>query len=278
MILAASAEFKLSITKALTDQLGATLAPLSPAPLTAANLAVLNARPGVYELFLQGQRVYVGKAARSLPDRLSQHLRKISGRTNIDLDDMSFVAVYVDEDLDAAAPEKLLIKKYQHSGDIPWNSNGFGNKDPGRKRDQSMVKAAHFDAHYPINLNFPFEITPGDYTAAALLKEAKALLPFTFRFEQKKKGATKIYKDTVISVLDEIATVQDLVARLVETLPGQWQATALPGYMILYPELAAYESALMWWRRGDDGTVAVTQGPQHFAGGDVMDEGADDED
>ncbi|MFF4988966.1 Eco29kI family restriction endonuclease [Streptosporangium saharense] len=277
MTQAASAEFKLSLTKALTDQLGATLAPLKPAPLAAINLAALDPRPGVYELFLRGQRVYVGKAARSLPDRLAQHLRKISGRTNIDLAYMSFVAVYVDEDLDAAAPEKLLIKKYQKSGNISWNTNGFGNKDPGRRRDQSMVKAAHFDAYYPINLEFPIEVKPGAHTVAAMLKEAKALLPFTFRFEQKREAA-KLYKDTVVKFSENISTVQDLAVLLVGSLPGQWQATALPGYMILYPELVAYESALMWWRRGDDGTVIITQGPRHFVGGDVADGGADDDD
>jgi hypothetical protein len=190
---------------------------------------------------------------------------------------MSFVAVYVDEDLDAAAPEKLLIKKYRDEGDIPWNTNGFGNKDPGRRRDQSMVKAAHFDAHYPINLDFSFSIKPGVRTVAAILKEVKGSLPYTFRFEQKQKGVAKIYKETEISIPDQIATAQDLVSLLVGALPGRWQATALPGYIILYPEFAEYESALMWWRRSESGIVAVTQGPQHFEAGNVTDESADND-
>ena len=260
----ASAEFKLSITKALADQLSDTLAPLQPAKLTVSALSHLQTRPGIYELFLNERRVYVGKASQSLPERLSQHSRKISGRSGINIEDMSFVAVYVDEDLDAAAPEKLLIKKYTAAEDVPWNTNGFGNKDPGRNRDKSMVKAGHFDALYPIDLDIAMRIQPGVVTLDKLLKEIKSCLPYTFRFPQK--GMAQTYKAITATIEQNTMSVRDLMPMLVTRLPTQWQATALPGYVILYKESTDYESALMWWRI-EKGDLITTTGPRHFAPG-----------
>ncbi|MFN2495899.1 MAG: GIY-YIG nuclease family protein, partial [Pseudonocardiaceae bacterium] len=109
----AAADFKLSITQALADQLAERLEPLRPAPLIEDSLERVESRPGVYELFLGEQRVYVGKASTSLPFRLRKHARKLSGRTGSLLEKVSFVCLYVDEDLEAAAPETLLIKKYR---------------------------------------------------------------------------------------------------------------------------------------------------------------------
>lgn len=47
--------------------------------------------------------MYVGKASRLLPARLSNHARKLSGRTDLSLATVSFICLYVDEDLEAAA-------------------------------------------------------------------------------------------------------------------------------------------------------------------------------
>jgi len=79
----AAADFKLSITQALADQLAQRPAALRPAPLSEDSLHHVENRPGVYELFLEGRRVYVGKAGNSLPTRLRNHARKLSGRTGL---------------------------------------------------------------------------------------------------------------------------------------------------------------------------------------------------
>jgi hypothetical protein len=128
--------------------------------------------------------VYVGKASRSLPARLRDHERKLSGRTGLSLATVSFICLYVDEDLEAASPETLLIKKYRHMGGPPWNTNGFGNKDPGRRRDTSEIAADHFDALYPINLNATVELTPGAWRVEELLAEVKRKLPYNLRYER----------------------------------------------------------------------------------------------
>jgi hypothetical protein len=263
-----TAEFRLSITRALGDQLATTLESLRPARLTAINLATVQSRPGIYVLFLGEQRVYVGKASKSLHDRLSQHLRKVSGRTGLDHGAIGFVCVYVDEDLDAAAPEKLLIKKYRVGGGIPWNTNGFGNKDPGRNRDGSVVKAAHFDALYPINLDYPIQLPSKTCDIGEVLNAAKMQLPYLLRFDSTE-AARKTYSGSRVTFQAGEIPTRTLIRHVVGALPIGWQATALPGYLILYPEIREYESALAWWRRGPDGTVEETPGPRHFAAGAV---------
>jgi hypothetical protein len=260
----------------LADQLFDTLTPLRPAPLTARHLSDVQARPGVYVLFVGGERVYVGKASRSLLERLTQHQRKLSGRCGLDLETVCFVCVYVDEDLDAAAPEKLLIKKYRATDSIPWNTNGFGNKDPGRNRDGSVVKAKHFDALYPINLDVPLELDRLDWSAAELLEIVKRDLPYLLRYDNKGPARTVLQR-TRLSLPERRLAAREVVRELVAHLPSGWQATALPGYLILYPETRTYDSALLWWRRSDDGAVAEMLGPRQFAAGEVDTADADGE-
>jgi hypothetical protein len=264
-----TAQFRLSITRALADQLATTLQPLDPVPLTAEYLANVEARPGVYVLFTGGERVYVGKASKSLRDRLGQHQRKLSGRCGLDLETVRFVCVYVDEDLDAAAPEKLLIKKYRATDSIPWNTNGFGNKDPGRNRDGSLVKAKHFDARYAINLDVPLQFESSTWSAADLLETIKRDLPYLLRYDNKGQAKT-VLKDTRVSLPNPRLTVRELAGEVIAALPAGWQLTALPGYLILYPETRIYDSALVWWRRRGDASVEETSGPRHFDAGEVQ--------
>lgn len=254
----ANDEFKLSITRALADQLLDKLAELTPAPLTSDNLAALQQRPGVYELFLKNEedrteRVYVGKASKELPSRLDKHRRKLSGRAHISLDDVHFQCLYVDEDLEAAAPEKMLINRYRAQGVLPWNTNGFGNNDPGRNRDHSLVKAKHFDALYPANLDLVLEdcpLGPGDYTLKRYLKIVKNTLPFNLRYEEKTPRAKEDTQHS-IKVPTRPLTARELISLAIDALPEGWQATALPGYVILYHETGDYKSARCLWRKQD---------------------------
>lgn len=259
---APTAEFKLSITKALADQLAAALDPLDPAPLTEHSLSRVQQRPGVYLLFVDRQKVYVGKAKTDLQERLHQHRRKLSGRARIHPDTITFVCVYVDEDLDAAAPETLLIKKYQATESLPWNNNGFGNKDPGRQRDTSLVKASHFDANYPINLDVKVELAPGHWRLDKLLEATKKTLPFNLRYDRSAK-AKDAYMNTTIRV-PAAMTVRELMPAIATSLPAGWQVTVLPGYLVVYKEDQDYASAIGWWRSTPNGDAPWNQGPSRF--------------
>ncbi|MFI0233519.1 Eco29kI family restriction endonuclease [Streptomyces sp. NPDC017086] len=242
-------DFRLSITQALGDQLADALDDLSPAPLTESNLSELEDRPGVYQLYRNGEFVYVGKADKSLPTRIQKHLRKVSGRQGISLSEMTFTCLYVAEDFSALAPEKLLIKNYKERGEIPWNNNGFGNNDPGKRRDETVVKENHFDALFPIDLGRMIpRIKPGTTTIAKLLAHVSKEAPYTFRYEKKKVGSA--YKGT-IQVPETDLTVDQLFALIARSLPEEWQIAVLPGRAILYPDNGrTYPSAWRYYRGG----------------------------
>jgi Eco29kI restriction endonuclease len=275
----ADGEFKLSITRALADQLAEALEKLHPAPLTKDRVDKLQKRAGVYEIFIKKEKAYVGKASKDLPSRLTNHLKKLSGRSGINLDQVEFQCLYVDEDLEASAPEKMLIKKYRDQGTIPWNTNGFGNKDPGRNRDNSLVKAKHFDAIYPINLDLPLSPPQGNiYSISDYLQAVKILLPFNLRYDSRLKKKRVAHEHPTLEFPRGLTTVRAVVQKAIDVLPEGWQATALPGYIILYEENKPYESARVSWRKINGRTTELT-GPNRLdEDGEVEDEASDDED
>jgi hypothetical protein len=244
--MSSTADFRLSITRALGDQLADSIAALTPTPLVFDAVAALDPRGGVYELFYRGDLVYIGKADTSLRERLADHRRKISGRVGLSLADVAFVALYVDEDLSAVAPETLLINRHRVIGESPWNTNGFGNKDPGRERDTSAVKSSHFDALYPANLSLTCDwISAGRHRLADLLRDLKANLPYVFRYEAGNKAISKqppVYLHTEIAIAQDSPSVSEVFAAIADQTPG-WQVTAFPGYVIMYREGRGYSSA-----------------------------------
>lgn len=251
------AEFKLSITKALGDQLSQALSELTPAPLDELNIESVRKIPGVYQLWHEGELVYIGKADDSIPTRLWKHHRKLSGRMGISLEDMTFSALYVEEDFSAVAPEKLLINRFQEIGSIPWNNNGFGINDPGKERDTTAFKESHFDCQYPANLDYEIpDLTVGESTLDELLKKTKEGLPYTFR-HARGTDARKIYSNTSVTITPETRTADDVFQLISSSLPSPWRVVALPGYAILYPKEAVYESARRIYLEGE-----TTSSPQ----------------
>jgi hypothetical protein len=255
--LSATAEFRLSITRALGDQLADAMTTLTPIPLTAENVRTLETRGGVYQLYKDHELVYIGKADRSLVDRVGNHRRKISGRLGITLDQMTFTGIYVDEDLSAVAPETLLINRHRGQGRVPWNFNGFGNKDPGRERDTSKVEAAHFDSQYPANLDYICSsIHQGSHIVGNLLAALKTELPYVLRFQDgNKRGAVQPseYWITAVMVGAGNPTADSLFELLAAAMPG-WQITALPGYVIMYRESRRYAASRKVYQRNGGGT------------------------
>jgi hypothetical protein len=196
-----------------------------------------------------------------VPERLGQHLRKISGRQNISLGELTFTCLYVAEDLSAVAPETLLIKRYQGAGTALWNANGFGGRDPGRRRDTTMVAAAHFDASFPIDLEIGVSLPAGQMQMKRFLKLLKGSLPYTFRYDRVLAGKGTIATSTVL-VANGRLTAGQAFHLAVAGLPTGWQLTALPGRAILYKEARpdVYDSALAWWRQDQDGAIVETAG------------------
>jgi hypothetical protein len=233
--MSAFGEFRLSISQALTDQLHAALHKLNPAPLSLDEIGALEARQGVYQLYLEGDLVYVGSAAKSLRARLTQHHWKIAGRQNISVEDVGFTCLYVDEDLTVLAPEDRLITVFQDEGSCAWNGQGFGPHDPGRNRDKTILKPDHFDRQYPIRLDWPCEgIKAGATTARHLVRALKLELPYAYRYENKAANRADYDAATVIVPRDNM-TALELLVLLAGALPN-YQITALMGYVIMYKQ------------------------------------------
>lgn len=76
-------------------------------------------------------------------------------------------------------------------------------------------------------------------TAASALARLKEALPYTFRYQAKGSGSRKPHADmelTTLSALSGPITPRKAIQHIVHALPIGWQATALPGYIILYKE------------------------------------------
>ena len=98
----------------VSEQLHRQLAAMQGSALTPASLAILakfqqdsKATQGVYLLMHKGLPVYVGKAAQ-MKSRLGKHLKKISGRKNINIADMTYKALLLDKSMSTAANEDIL--------------------------------------------------------------------------------------------------------------------------------------------------------------------------
>ncbi|MFB9832258.1 GIY-YIG nuclease family protein [Actinoallomurus acaciae] len=264
-------DFTLSITKALGDQLADALDKLGTAPLSEASLQQLAEKAGVYQLYLRGEFVYVGKADKSLPGRLRNHLRKLSGRRGLSLSEISFSCLYVAEDFSALAPEQLLINHHKGRGAIPWNNNGFGNKDPGRRRDDTTLKANHFDMTYPINLDYVVQgLTPGITPLHRLLEQVKAALPYNFRYERLAS-----FRSKTLTIPSADLTADWIFRRISGEIPGSWQVAALMGYVIMYDDRRKdYPSAWRYYRDG----YPVDASPEAEPAGSISESDAGEED
>lgn len=191
---------------------------------------------GVYILCVDGEMKYVGKA-NDLPKRLKSHRFKLSGRHGIELKKVAFKAFFMDKNWRPLTHEGTLIKHYG----CEWNTSGFGNHDPGRRRDKTKYKKMGFDLTFPINPDFLLtNVSPGNYKLHKLLFEIKKSLPYLLRFEKKNKCRPAhpdfAGKYVTIPEKDHPLSVKEMMCLIADELGDEWQFTILPGYMILYKE------------------------------------------
>ena len=106
---------------------------------------------GIYALYHNGVLVYVGKASkgttksqRSLRDRLSEHVGKLSGRQGLLISEMTCRYLVFDSEWWVFAAEFALISHYAPE----WNDSGFGSKTPGVGRPGTS-RVSKFDAKFP---------------------------------------------------------------------------------------------------------------------------------
>jgi hypothetical protein len=241
--------FEIDIVTALSDQISAAFDSLTHEPLTEAAIATLERDQGVDQLFHQDVLVYVGKAD-TLPRRLAEHKRKISGRRSISVQDMGFKCLYVHKNWTTLAPEKSLIERYadRATGRCAWNGNGFGPHDPGRQRETSNKAPDGFDANYPIKEDWACEwVDARNWNCLELLISLKGELPYLLRYETAAREERSDhysrghpdFNDVTLAIPSSGMPAANLLGLIARTLPG-WQATAFPSHLILYKEDRTY--------------------------------------
>lgn len=266
-------ELEFDLPNALLADLVQLFEGMKPQALTAANAAKIPNGQGVYQLFLDRRLVYVGKtdAKAGLSDRLVRHAKKITSRLTLDSTKVTFKAVriYVFTAMDL---ERALIDYYSRDDDdvekikvkarleakleakskvgakpkskLAWNNSGFGANDPGRKRDQTVLKKSHFDISYPIDLDVSVTIVKErPNTAAGILSQMRAQLPYKLRFAadaSSPKLPHRELEETRIPGAVGTLSVRQVLSKVARALGTKWQITALPGYVIVYRERKKY--------------------------------------
>jgi hypothetical protein len=249
--LTATRHFTFDLTGALARQLEAALPGLMQAPLTLDGLEEVQATPGIYQLYLRGELIYIGKADKSLRGRLTEHHKKISGRLRISVDDMSFTGLYLEGTWIPVGPEQMLMnaRKNMTGAEPLWNTNGFGMNDPGRERDTTNFKDNHFDAMYPADLGYVVEsLERRVYPVNQLLPALKQALPYLFRYESQWAKHPD-YLASEVTISQSPITATQVFEALIDALPPEWQITALPGYVIMYKNIRSYPSSQLVFKR-----------------------------
>lgn len=231
-------DFDLQLARAITEQIVEQFGLMASSALTDEAIAAAKASPGVYQLFVDDELVYIGKTDKSLKGRLTRHLKSVTGRRNIRPDQVAFKALHLHKNWSALTTEQALISHYERP---LWNTSGFGSNDPGRQREHTKVTPGSYDILYPVDPHHPVKVDPGTYNIADLLARLKQALPYTFRYGSEGLPNAEV-------VVDNQKTAAELLQLIASQIGTDWQVTVLPNRIILYKESEnRYPSATILW-------------------------------
>ena len=239
--------FEFNLPEALLASLVVAFDVMESASLLVDNVALLPDEQGVYQLLYGDRIVYIGKtdAEAGLRNRLSRHAWTIQHRVGLDPNLVTFKAlrVFVFTAIDL---ETQLIRHYGSPSKVAWNNSGFGSNDPGRQRDTTKIKPGGFDDQFPIDLDR--EITLADVQSEMSVFDVLSLLrnrvPYIVRWETDPLNPRKAHPDldVKINLRTAVTTARALFENIVAVLTPGWQATRLPGRVILYRENHDYSA------------------------------------
>ncbi|MCE8005287.1 GIY-YIG nuclease family protein [Billgrantia ethanolica] len=235
-------ELEFDLPTKLLEELVKLFDEMTEGPLDTSTISSsVKEEQGVYQLFKDGELVYIGKtdSDAGLKRRLLRHSKKIQSRNNLDVEQVGFKAirVYVFTAMDL---EGLLIKHYREKGIRPgWQHSGFGSNDPGRERDSTEVKDDSFDALYPINLDevVILESDSNTMKVADLLTQMKNQLHYNIRFQTEPPRSRNPHpelKEKEVTVDSLEGTTFQYLQRAKRALGDSWRIMTLPGYVIIY--------------------------------------------
>jgi hypothetical protein len=235
-------EFEFNLPDALLTSLIEAFDGMESAPLLRVHVAPLPDAQGVYQLLHDGKIVYVGKTdgEAGLRQRLNRHAFTIQHRCNLDESLVKFrvLRVFVFTTIDL---ETQLIKHYGGITKVKWNNSGFGSNDPGRERDTTKIKVGGFDDLFPIDLDRPIELTDLDapFTVAKMLATLRRKVSYIIRNQRSSDLLAEVNPSPGLT------TAREVIQSVVASLPPGWQATMLPGRIILYPEQRSYPAGVV---------------------------------
>jgi hypothetical protein len=235
--------FDFDLPGAVTEQLTQKLQQMHSSLLTEATLLELahfqrehKTNQGVYQLIYEGSVVYIGKADRNAKIRLEEHLKKLKGRRNIQMDSLHFRCLLLPRNWSPNANESLLISHYQAAGQCRWNQSGFGSKDPGKERDGTEPN--WFDRDYPIRTDLVCMDISEKLLLGQLLSTLKIQIPYYFRY---KIGNAEVEKE--IDLTGVPRTVRSILERVIQELGPDWQVSLFNSHITLYKERRTYKHA-----------------------------------
>ena len=223
---------------------------MESASLLVDNVARLPDEQGVYQLLYGDRIVYIGKtdAEAGLRNRLSRHAWTIQHRVALDPALVTFKAlrVFVFTAIDL---ETQLIRHYGGPSEVIWNNSGFGSNDPGRQRDTTKIKPGGFDDQFPIDLDREIILTsePTQLPAADGLGLLRKHVPYIIRCEADERNPRRAHPDldATIELPIGLTTSRIVIERVVSALAPGWQATMLPGRVIIYREHHHYSAGVV---------------------------------
>lgn len=232
------ATYSFNFLKTVSEQLIAELDAMRITQLSPQTLQALKAfqkekkaQQGVYVVHYDNRPVYLGKA-QNVGGRLEMHLKKLTGRDNIDLTKVGYKALLLDKSMGTAANESLLISIFRQTHEGMWNGEGFGPKDPGKRRD--TTEPSTFDRDHPIKDQWPISSIPDQTTVGTVLKSMKKQLPYVLRY---KVGAREAAPVDLTGVR---RTAREILQAVVTALGPGWKGVVLSHGMILYETNASY--------------------------------------
>jgi hypothetical protein len=244
-------EFDFDLAGAVQEQLLKAFNVLPIGPLSEELTSELRVRHGVYQLFLHGVLVYIGKA-KSLKARLRRHRFRLGGRKNLNLADVGFKCLYVHKNWTPMTHEEALIRLYQREGSQLWNGMGFGSNDPGRNREQTNQPPEGFHRQFPINSDLPCDfLEPGTWKVRDLLRHLKGELPFLLRYEGHTRGGHADFVKKKVAIAASGRPLSEVLTDVARALPRGWQLTIFPSHVILYKESRAYDHGEVLWPPAD---------------------------
>lgn len=231
--------FRFSLPRAVTEQLVERLDKLTSSALTDEALAALSAfqkesktAQGVYVIYLGKKATYAGKAQK-VAERLGKHLLKLRGRQKVDMEKVAYKALLLDENWSTSANEGLLITHFKDRGECEWNGSGFGPKDTGKNRDDTIPNK--FDNGFPVRDDFPLTDIPDVSTVGMVLAQIKKQVPFLVRYQTLGDAAS-----TSLDLSGVPRTARAIATCAARALGKSWQLMLFKNSITLYRANKSY--------------------------------------